>query len=489
MEKTMFKRVAALTLASVLALVGCADSGGPSREKDEEDDEVVAGDADLDAATSSEDAVLPSTRDTDAASASTSDAGAGSPGQGMQGAQGMQGEAGSAGGDAGAPQSGPSECATRAKDECDYQKMCDPVGFAREWDGDINQFCIPKRKAACEKNLPISRQRAAGDACNAWVRQSCDNYRNLYYPIFDSNMKWQYGSPACEAMVMGARENRAIGDDCSADYQCKPGLFCKTADDDWMSHGDPGVEYICGKCAAQYAYDGPITFQALETVNDVCYRADMCKGGYECLRAYGTDNTGSFGSLSYERTGNREDYQFCLKTISKAGVDKPCATKSNVRCDDGLVCEPTVANGIVGACKVPASATIPTYVGKDARCDPALCDRRLHLQCKPVQVNGMSEKRCVQDAIVAIGGFCKNQSKEDVAECSQFARCAEGGQCVRRNLENESCFANITTPGANDRGSCDSNVFDEHPLVCRQDNGELSTFCHKALPQAMCATR
>ena len=152
-----------------------------------------------------------------------------------------------------------AECAAKAKEACEHQKQCDPIGFALDWDGDINQFCIPKRKAACEAGLFVTSHRAAGEACDQWVRASCENYRNFYYRVTDSSGKWAYGNAACESDLKPARGSKSESNDCSSDYECNDGLFCRTANDDFRAHGKPGVEYVCGKCAPQYAYDGPNT--------------------------------------------------------------------------------------------------------------------------------------------------------------------------------------------------------------------------------------
>jgi hypothetical protein len=495
MKKSIFHRVRALAFSCALLFAACADEHVRKHDDDVDPARTGEGGADDDdedggrARDGGSDAGRPRPLAGDASFDSATvqaDAGGGAvaPGNGGMTSQSDGGSSSGAQAEGGGPTQ--NECAAKAKDECEYQKMCDPVQFAIDWDGDINQFCIPKRKAACEKNIPMSWHRSFGEACNTWVHQSCDNYRNFYYKVLDSAGKWQYGSPACEVTPTVLRENKAAGEDCTADYQCNAGLFCKVASDDYLKHGDPGVESICGKCTPQYAHDGPIVKGGFEDDFDVCYDAEMCKSGYQCRRVYGTDS-GQFQSFSFLLRTNA-DFMFCVKAITKVAMDMNCAKDSNVQCDDGLVCEGATAADTIGKCKVASSATIPTFVPKDARCDPAQCDERLHLECKPVQTGGMTENRCVQKAVSAIGGFCSNDKKEKVAECSQFARCAEtSGQCTRRNLEKESCFASVTTPGANDRGSCDANVFDEYPLACRQDSGELATTCHKALLQNMCS--
>lgn len=506
MNKPIFNWVITLTLGSALSWAGCSDDIEP--EPDAANDSIETGDASdgdggaeaggRDASRGAGDAATrmdgaTSQTQTDGGfSSSSSNPGGGGSSTGSGGSMSGGGNAGDGGGsmtaDGGSAQQ--SECAQRAKEECDYQKMCDPVGFARDWDGDINQFCIPKRRAACEKGLQISYARSISEACNTWVRQSCDNYRNFTYRIYDSNKKWQYGSSECEVTAAAKRGNKASGADCTADYQCQAGLYCRTAKDVWDQNHRTDVEAVCGKCSAQFAYDGAFMSNPIAADEGVCYRAEMCKAGYQCLSVYGTEG-GTFHSFSFSRlTTPYSDLKHCMKTINKVAQDMPCALDSTAQCQDGLVCQLDMGSTTIGTCKVPASATIPTYVGKDARCDPALCDPRLNLECKPVLVNGMMEPRCVQKAIAPIGGFCKNDKKETVAECSQYARCNDNsGQCTRRNVERESCFASTTTPGANDRGSCDPNVFDEEPLVCRQDSGELSTVCHVALPQNLCTAR
>jgi len=170
-------------------------------------------------------------------------------------------------------------------------------------------------------------------------------------------------------------------------------------------------------------------------------------------------------------------------------VDKDCAKDSNVQCEDGLVCEGATAADTIGKCKVTSSATIPTYVGKDARCDPAECDRRLHLECKPVQTGTTTEKRCVQKAVAPIGGFCSNDKKESVADCSQFARCAENsGQCTRRkpregvvlrerdDTRRKTIAARATPTSSMSTRSCAVRIA-----------ARLATTCHKALPQNLCS--
>lgn len=388
------------------------------------------------------------------------------------------------GADAAAPET--SACALRAKQECEYQRQCDPVHFALEWDNDITQFCIPKRTAACEKGLTTTDHRAVSEACDTWVRASCDNYRNFYHRVYDSNGKWQYGDPACESTPSVHRGDKAKTDACTNDYECKAGLFCKTANDDYKMHGDANVESVCGKCAPQYAYDDANTPEGFYGDDDVCYRQGQCKADYTCLRVYGTTDDG-FISFDFA-TVSHEDLRHCVKTIQKAKADEDCALDSDVQCQDGLVCLGASEGAVVGTCKPAQAATIPTYVGKDARCGDALCDPRLHLECKPVQKGGSVENRCVQRAVAPIGGYCQNDSKEHVADCSRYARCdTSSGLCVRRNLEDESCFASVTTPGVNDPGSCDPSVYGEALLVCRQEEGELASHCHKPLPQSLCS--
>lgn len=497
MNKPTWKWVTAITLASSALLLSCADE--KPRGHNEDTDEVEGSDGGGDGTVATDDGGgaradggvdggtgkpsgldgggdKPAAQNDAGTSTSSGNGNSNSMTTQSDGGGTAQGEGGSA---------AQSECATRAKDECDYQKMCDAVGFAREWDGDSNQFCIPKRQAACEKGFQISSARAISAACSTWVHQSCDNYRNFTYRVYDSNTKWQYGDPACEVAPTFPRGSKASGNDCTSDYECQAGLFCKVTRDDWDKQDRSDVEAVCGKCTAQFTYDGPIEANPVSEDEGVCNRQEMCKAGYQCLSVYGNAN-GEFRSFSFVNA-TRKDLKHCVKAISKAPMDMPCAPNSNAQCQDGLICQLDPGSITIGKCKVASSATIPTYVGKDARCDPALCDKRLNLECKPVQVNGMTESRCVQQAIAPIGGFCKNDKKETVAECSQFARCNENsGQCTRRNVETESCFASVTTPGVNDRGSCDANVFDEQALVCRQDGGELATHCHKALPQNLC---
>jgi len=318
------------TVSCAVLFSACGDE--PKKKRDDDVDEAKAGEGGVDKESDGDGSVRDGGSDAqrprggegdasfDGATAQSGGGGASASGNGASGngATGnggvtMQSDSGSsvaAQGDGGG--SAQSECTAKAKDECEYQKMCDPVQFALDWDGDINQFCIPKRKAACEKNLPMSWHRAIGEACNSWVRQSCDNYRNLYNKVLDSNGKWQYGSPACEVAATFPRENKAAGEDCTNDYQCRAGLFCKVASGRLPQERRSNVESICGKCAPQYAHDGPIMKGAFDTDFDVCFDAEMCKSGYQCRRVYGMDG-GDFVSFSFRLGTPRVDLKYCVK--------------------------------------------------------------------------------------------------------------------------------------------------------------------------------
>jgi hypothetical protein len=460
-----------------------SQEGGPRSDRGDAD---VASDAAADARTPSQaDATSPGDSGASGSSsdASTSDGGGGS----------SQMDGGTIPTEAGAMVSTDSgstppvdECANKAKEACEYQKTCDPVQFALDWDDDMNKFCIPKRKAACEAKLQVTEYRAIGEACDGWVHKSCDNYRNFFYKVRDSNGKWVYGDAACEVTPKPVRGDLGMDQNCTADFQCRDGLFCKTESDNPARHGEPDAELICGKCTQQYAYEEAHTASAFAHETNVCYRPDMCKAGYQCLAVYGTELM-VFGGLDKDQNGG--DYRHCVKAIAKAAKDKDCARESDAQCQDGLVCAGAAPADIVGICKVPTDATIPTYVGKDARCDPALCDPRLHLECKPVKTATTTENRCVQKPVAFIGGYCKNDAKDSVADCSRYGRCMDSsGQCVRRNLENESCFPTSATPSTFDQGSCDPSVYAEtFFLVCRQEGGELAPHCHKATFSLMCS--
>lgn len=368
------------------------------------------------------------------------------------------------------------DCAAKAKEACEYQKKCDPIEFALRWDKDMNQFCIPKRQAACEAGVEITPYRAVSEACDAWVHESCDNYRNFFYRVQDTNQKWVFGSPACEVRAKPKRGDKVENADCRSDYECKEGLFCKTPNDDDQLRG-PGVEFICGKCTPQYGYDGANDYAGYTSdAAVIAYRPEACKEGYSLLRPYrviGTTTPTASQIISFD---------YCIKPLAPVGKDKPCADRSNLQCANGLTCQ-------AGVCKEPPAATIPTFATLDELCSTTvLCDKRLHLECKPVKNGSVTDTRCVPEAVAPLGGYCKNNAQNTVAKCSDYARCVDNtGQCVRRNVESEPCFADDITHGANDRGSCDPSVYPEVALVCRQDNGEVGPVCHKYQPKIMCS--
>ena len=293
-------------------------------------------------------------------------------------------------------------------------------------------------------------------SCTAeWKTHSCDD------------LKVDKG-PAC-SQVWG---NRAVGDSCAFDSQCRTGL-CKGGI-------VPSYQPQCGKCVDFAPSHGPCSDQS------ACPLGEVCSSG-TCI-----DFVDSFYDPCDAITC--PDTQTCSKGACVAPPGRGEACTSRTTCAEGLACEVAIVSGmesepVEGVCQpLPAigEPCLPTFGSVGACVQGGTCDGRPTGKCVPlVEVGGACGfTRCVDGAYCQVLDYdfppshiCYERGRTG-ADCDidssdhGAASCADGFRCV------------CTNPPCDQHGSCQPA-----PGACGRSTafGRDNSNCAKNL-ECLCTT-